>query len=399
MQPQYRPSFMILLLLMSFPSVNAVLYTPALPAIGEYFNVSKDAAQQTITIFLFGYAFGQLLYGPIANRYGRIPAIFAGCALQIVSSLACIAAARWNTFELFYAARFFAAMGSGVGLKITFTLVNEYYAPKIARQKIAYLILIFAIAPGLSTALGGLITEYADWVVCFYFLAVYGLIVMLFASKLPETKYILDYQAFELKHLYQGYADQFQVTQLVTAGVLMGTSTTVIYLFASLSPFIAINHFGMSSAEYGFANLLPSIAMLVGGVTSAKLVKRVPLISVASLGAPLWVVGILLLSIGLALGWPPILALFVPFMIIFVGNSLLYGNTSSIGLQATHDKAHGSAVMNFINMGISAVAVLSLSLHHFPALYVLPIMSALFCMLMLWSLFKLRGIVTNDDDD
>jgi hypothetical protein len=163
----------------------------------------------------------------------------------------------------------------------------------------------------------------------------------------------------------------------------MGGCTAFVYVFASLAPFVAMNHFGMSSAEYGFANLLPSIGMLMGGLSSAHLIKNKPILEVMGIGIPLMCTGVLLLGIGCYFDLPPLFSLFIPAFICFSGNSLVYGNTSNIGLQATHDKAHGSAVLNFLNIGLGTVAVFSLSLHKFSPVYVLPIMGILCCLLVL----------------
>ena len=92
MKSPHHPSLFTLLLLISFASVNAVLYTPALPAISQYFEVSSDMVQQTITIFLLGYTVGQLIYGPIANRFRRIPAIAVGASIK--------SSAAWPVWQL-----------------------------------------------------------------------------------------------------------------------------------------------------------------------------------------------------------------------------------------------------------------------------------------------------------
>ena len=81
--PTHQLPLVTLLLMISFASVNAVLFTPALPNIAHFFAISDSIAQQTITWFLIGYAVGQLLYGPLANRFGRKKALFAGVSLQI----------------------------------------------------------------------------------------------------------------------------------------------------------------------------------------------------------------------------------------------------------------------------------------------------------------------------
>ena len=127
-RPQQANLPMITLLLMiSFATFNAVLFTPALPNITRYFSITNNVAQLTITWFLVGYAIGQLLYGPLANRFGRKPALYTGISIQIVSSLLCILAGLIHSFFLLVLARFFLAIGSGVGLTIAFTLVNESF--------------------------------------------------------------------------------------------------------------------------------------------------------------------------------------------------------------------------------------------------------------------------------
>jgi DHA1 family bicyclomycin/chloramphenicol resistance-like MFS transporter len=132
-------SFITLLLLISFASVNAVLFTPALPIIAKFFVISDSAAQLTISWFLIGYTLGQLLYGPLANRFGRKPALYIGITLQIASSLLCALSSSFHHYLILVIGRFLLALGSGVGLKMTFTLVNESFEPKIASQKICNL--------------------------------------------------------------------------------------------------------------------------------------------------------------------------------------------------------------------------------------------------------------------
>ena len=229
-----EPSFFTLLLMISFASVNAVLFTPALPDIANFFSISTEAAQQTITWFLVGYTLGQLVYGPLANRFGRKPAIYMGISLQILSSFICVFSGLIHEYSLLVLGRFLLALGSGVGLKMTFTLVNECYAPKIASQKVSYLMLAFAITPGLGVALGGILTERWGWMSCFYAGAIYGVILLLLATRLPETLATLNLNALKIKHLLHDYYIQFKNSQLVAGGLLMGGVTCFVYVFAAL---------------------------------------------------------------------------------------------------------------------------------------------------------------------
>ena len=360
MQMETKLPFFTLLLLISFASVNAVLFTPALPNIATSFSISDAVAQYTITWFLVGYALGQLIYGPLANRYGRKPALYFGIGLQIISSLICVTAGIFHAYSLLMLGRLLLALGSAVGLKMTFTLVNECYSPKMASQKIAYLMLAFAVTPGLGVAIGGILNEQYGWTSCFYAGALYGLILLCLVTRLPETQKTLHLDAFKIPHLIKGYSTQFKNTTLVTSGLLMGGSAAFVYVFAALAPFLAINLFGMSSAQYGIANILPPIGMILGSLSSAKLVKHYSLESIIRMGILISGVGIVVMIAALIMHLTVLFSLFLPMIIIYFGASLILANASTIAMSRVADKAHGSAVMNFINVGLVTIVVLSL---------------------------------------
>lgn len=386
MQQNINLSFITLLLLISFASVNAVLFSPALPDIAQFFSISEDAAQNTISWFLVGYALGQLLYGPIANRFGRKPALYVGISIQIVSSLLCVLAGLTHQYWLLVFARFLLALGSGVGLKMTFTLVNECYEPKVAAQKISYLMLAFAITPGIAVALGGILNTYYGWTSCFYAGAVYGIILLFLVSRLPETLAVLNLDALKIKHLLHAYGSQFKNTQLIIGGLLMGGSTCFVYVFAAVAPFIAINLFGMSSAEYGMANMLPPLGLILGSLVSARLTAKYPLESIIQAGIVIAGIGVLMMFLAMLLHFSLLISLFLPMIVIYFGLCFILANASSIALSRVSDKAHGSAVMSFVNMGMATVVVLSLSLFPMKAL-LLPIIYFVLCFAMM-GMFK-----------
>jgi MFS family permease len=373
-------SFSTLLLMISFAAGNAVLVSPALPAIAIFFNVSSDATQQVVTFFLVGYALGQLIYGPLANRFGRKPALYMGIGLQIMSSLACILAGMLNNFYLLLLGRFALALGSGVGLKMTFTLLNECYEPKVVSQKVSYLMLAFAITPGISMAVGGLLTQNFGWISCFYFSAVYGLILLALVTRLPETLAVLDLDALKLKHLLHAYGEQFKNNKLLSGGLLMGLTTCFIYVFAAVAPFVAINLLGMTSKSFGIASILPSIGYMLGAVSSAKLAKKYALSKTIFVGITIVAVGIMLMAVGSYTESSAILSLFIPITIVYFGEALIYPNASAIAMGSAMDKSHASAVMNFLTIGLPTIAVLSFGMFTV-TIMLLPILLA-----VLWGL-------------
>lgn len=352
--------FPTLILLISFASVNAVLFTPALPNIAHFFGVTNNAVQHTITWFLVGYALGQLIYGPLANRFGRKPALYAGIGLQMASSLLCILASVVHQFWLLIFARFMLALGSGVGLKMTFTLVNECYDQKTASKTTSYLMLAFAITPGLGVALGGYLNAHFGWESCFYAGAIYGLLLMMLVTQLPETLQHINTDALKLNYLLNGYGAQFKNLKLVMGGLLMGGATSFFYGFAALAPFIAINIYGLNSAEYGSANIIPCVGLLMGSLLCAQLTKRYALKSLLKPGMFITLLGVVSMAIAMWLGLSVLFAVFFPMVLIYFGLSFIMATASTLTMAQTTDKAYGSAVMSFLNMGAATVVVLSL---------------------------------------
>lgn len=378
MQEKREPAFYTLMLMISFAVVNAVLITPALPAISSFFSVSSDTAQLIMTWYLIGYALGQLVYGPLANRFGRKKALYMGVSLQIVSSFACVLAGMLDNFSLLVFARFTLALGAGVGLKMAFTIVNECYEPKVVSQKVSYLMLAFAVTPGLSMALGGFLNDHFGWMSCFYAGAAYGLLLFPLLTQLPETQKILDLDALVLKHLLNAYATALKNIQLIAGGLLMGLTTCFIYVFATFAPFVAIDLLGMTSEAYGFANMLPSLGYVLGAITSAHMAKKYSLGNNIKTGIFFVMVGIVLMTAGAFMNLSSMLALFIPITIIYFGEALIYPNASAIAMGSATDKAHASAVMNFLTIALPTLAVLSFGLFSITQM-LLPIIFTVLC--------------------
>lgn len=355
------PSFLSLMLIISFAAVNAVLFTPALPLIAEYFHVSNDAAQQTVTFFLVGYALGQLLYSPMANRYGRKPALCLGIVIQIISSLLCVLAGTLEQFHLLVFARFAAALGSGVGLKMTFTIINEYYEPKVASKKIAYTSLAFSVMPALSVALGGFLTNHYGWQASFYACALYGVLLLYLAMHLPETLKHPDPHALAWHKIKKDYSAEFKNPAILVGGVMMGCCGSFVYSFAALAPFVAINDFGMNAATYGLANMIPLIGLMLGGLHSANATQKKVLPLIIRFGVGSIIIGVSAMFVGISSVHNIYIALFLPVILIYFGTAHILPNASTIALSSVHNKSHASAVINFISMSFVTATLFMVS--------------------------------------
>jgi MFS family permease len=392
MQKQYRllqfPQIIVFMILFSFMSLAAVVFTPAYPELTAQFHLSNTEVQWMMTIFLFGTAIGRLPYGPLANRFGRKKTLYLGLFISLIGTLLIVEA---NMYLLVCIGRFIQAFGCAVTLKIGYTMIADLHAGPAATKVLSYAMLAYAILPGIGTVVSGFLTPYFGWRGGFWFFLVFTVLFIFSCLRLPETLKEKDLEALRIKKIIKGYAEQFKNLYLILWSCLMGLSTAVLFIFSQEAPFIAIDRMGVSPEQYGLFYLVPAFGIAGGSFFTAWVADRTtPLIGM--------LMGILTILIGgIAMGafflgkWINAWALFLPQVIIQFGDALLYNFASSEGLSEAEDKSNASAVMLFISSlgsvaGTFLVGVLApRSLITLPAAFV--IISAI--MLAIW--FKLHS--------
>lgn len=359
--PGKQPQILSLIVLSAFASMGSILMTPALPSIMQYFHVSKGAAQLTVTLFLVGYGCGQLIYGPLANRYGRRHAFFIGIALASLGSIFSILSSPTDSFTLLLVGRLLEALGSSAGLVVSFTIISDFFSDTKARKIMAYLMLAFAIVPAVGVFLGGVIVEFLHWQSCFYFLLIYGFFLLIPAYYLPETLLEKNLNAMKVKGILQSYTQLFKNPNLLRYSMIFGLSTCLAYLFSADGPFIGISRIGLTPFTYGLWGMIPSVGMLIGALLSARISHRHSSNAMIVSGQCIQMMaGIAMLTLFIT-GIINLTTLLVPMLFTFLGHGFISSNSSTPALASVQDKANGSAVMSFIMMLIPVFATLILS--------------------------------------
>ena len=252
------------------------------------------------------------------------------------------------------------ALGACVGIKINFTMIADVYSQVDATKKISRIAMAFAIMPGLAIATGGWLTKLFGWESCFYFLSLFGVFVLWLSTRLPETAKSLDLYALKISSIFQGYRLKFKNRRLVISALMMGCGSAVIYVFASKSPFIGMGLIGLTPEVFGNYNLIPLVGMFLGCLLAGKLAGRLPLLKLLCIGTLVSLALSLVMFIPFAMGVINVWSLFLPVAFIYLAESLIFTNVSAFGLSLAKNKSNGSAVMNFINLSVTVIAVLLL---------------------------------------
>jgi len=382
-----KPHIISLMLLSAFASMGAVLMAPALPQMSHFFKISMGSTQLVVTSFLFGFAIGQLIYGPFANRWGRKSALYIGVGIATLGSLLSILSSPFESFHLLLWGRFIEALGASAGLAVCFTVINDFYFPQQARRITAILMIAFAIVPGIAIAVGGNLTQYINWQACFYFLLFYGLMLIYPVFHLPETISQFDHRALHHKQILKNYSAVLHNKKLIGYSLLSGLSSANIYVFGAAGPFIGIHILHIAPALYGFLGLIPYIGVLLGSAVVIRL-TNLDVLLVLKFAFLLQLIAAIIMLICFALHDITLMTLFIPMGILCVGHPMIASTALSLAMQQIEDKANGSAIMNFLAISMPVLMTFILGALHITAAWMMPclFLLALFLMLVIHKL-------------
>ena len=169
----------LLLSYICIASFSAVLITPALPAIGHSFHLPHSALSWIVSIFLVGYVLGQLIYGPIAKKYGALKALRYGLVINLLGIIVCFVGAHFTNYNILLAGRLVTALGAASGLACTFMLMHEVLNDQEYKRAMSYIVLPSTFGIGLAVLIGGFTSEYFNWQANLWVLLMHGVIVLL----------------------------------------------------------------------------------------------------------------------------------------------------------------------------------------------------------------------------
>lgn len=367
-----KPSLLTLIVLISFGSIGAALFTPAIPKIIEVFGISVSLAQLTVTLYLVGYCIGQLFYSPLAKRFGRKPALYGGITISMISSFFCALAGPLRSFDLLLLSRLIMALGSSVGLSLTFLIISDYFYERHARKITAYTMLAFAVVPGISIAIGGVLVTYLGWTSCFYFLTLYACFALFLVYRLEETGPGKEKSATRLSAVLRNYKRDFKNPVLIVYSIMIGSTTAIVYGFAGTAPIIAIRMMGVRPDTFGLLNLIPASGYFLGNFVAARLANHFEIKTVLNWGIFIMGVGVFCLFGLFTAGLGNIWSLFLPVFVIYFGIPLFYSNAAVLATFRARDKPNASSIMSFINIGFAVIGMLLIGIFHSNPAHVMP---------------------------
>lgn len=263
-----------LLALVTFSGTLAMhIFVPALPTAANDLGASNGAMQMTVSLYIFGLAVGQLVYGPLSDRFGRRPVLMGGLALYTAAGLAALFAPG---VEALVTARLFQALGGCAGLVLGRAIVRDMSGADDAARRLALMNLMVTVGPGAAPLVGSALVSTTGWRSILVLLCGLGVVNFLCTWRLiPETG---TRQADTgLATLGRNYLSLLMSPSFLGYAIGGGCATTSMYAFIASAPFIFVDQMHRPEHEIGIYLAILVSGVWLGSMLASRLIGRFPI--------------------------------------------------------------------------------------------------------------------------
>lgn len=227
------------------------MYLPAFPSMAEEFGVSVSDISKSVPFYFIGLVFGQLFYGPLSDRVGRVLPMYLGMTIFVVASVVC---AITNDANVLFVARTVQALGACVTGVVTRACIRDTLTPIQSARAFSLMMLVMGVAPILAPSFGAFLLKFANWHVIFWFLAGYGVLnIILTKLFLKETLTDENRNTAPIGETLLGYVDLFKDKTFIVPALAGGLLQGAFFIYLSISSELFMVHFGLSKEQFAIA--------------------------------------------------------------------------------------------------------------------------------------------------
>ena len=359
--------FLILMLgiLNTITPFSIDMYLPAFPNIAKDLHSTVEDVSLSVSTYFLGFALGQILYGPLLDRFGRKPPLYIGLVLYIIATLSCTFC---HTIHALMIMRFFQALGGCVASVAAIAFVQDLFPPHRGASIISFLVLVIGLSPLLAPSVGSFVADAWGWQAVFYVLAGITVIMLFIAYFFLPSGAAPDVSVSLLpEQILRGF-QSILVTPRFYIFALAGTfSFAGLFIYVAGSPAVFMNYFHLSARQYGGVFALISVGFIGGSQLNHILTKKYSGDAIFTATLIVQAISSLLFA---ACVWLGLLSLAGHLIFLFIILSCvgIGGPNATAMAMAPFSKAAGSAsaLLGFIQIGIGGIVSSAVGLLHIP---------------------------------
>jgi MFS transporter, DHA1 family, multidrug resistance protein len=366
MSDRQKYYFFIILILGALATISPFsidMYLPGFPAIALDLNTSIDQVQLSLTAYLVGIAVGQLLYGPLLDRFGRKRPLYAGLAVYILASIGC---AFTESIHALIFMRFLQALGGCAGIVSAQALVRDLFPVSKTAQAFALITLVISVSPMIAPTVGGYVTANIGWQYVFAILAAITLLILIASYFfLPKGRGADPSVSLKPKAVAKNFYAVLRNPQFLVYAVTGGIASAAPFAYIVGSPSVFMNLYGLTEQQYGWVFALLAFAMIGSTQLNHIILKKFTSEQVIRFALFYQTVMGLLLVAGVYFEIFNVYTLIAMMFIFFAGQGITGPNATALSL-APFSKQAGSASALFGSWRLGAGGIISaiVSLFH-----------------------------------
>ncbi len=248
-------------------------YIPAFSAIARSLQATPVEMQQTLSAYLFGFAFMNLFHGALSDSFGRRPVILWGLAMFTVASLGCALAQNVGQLIFFRALQ---GLSTGAGIVVSRAVIRDMFPPSEAQRVMSQVTIYFGVAPAVAPIIGGVIAEYLDWHAIFWFLVGVGVVMWMANWRLlPESLHAQDRQPFQVRNLMRGYWELLTDARFLLLALASGVPFNGLFLYVLSAPAFLGDILALRPTQFFWFFLLSIGGIMAGSWLSGRMAGKV----------------------------------------------------------------------------------------------------------------------------
>jgi MFS transporter, DHA1 family, multidrug resistance protein len=249
-------------------------YIPAFSGIARAIGATPVEMQQTLSAYLFGFAFMNLFHGALADSFGRRPVVLWGIAVFTLASAGCALSQNIGQLVFF---RGLQGLSTGAGIVVSRAIIRDMFPPAQAQQVMSQVTIYFGVAPAIAPIIGGWLFVHAGWHSIFWFLTGVGVILWTANFRLlPETLHVTQRQPFNVRNLMQGYWQLGANPRFLLLALASGVPFNGMFLYVLSAPAFLGDHLGLAPTEFFWFFVLTITGIMGGAWASGRLAGKIP---------------------------------------------------------------------------------------------------------------------------